>query len=96
MESQNQNNEQCKFLETCRFIFDNKDRMPELVHNITSRYCCGRFDDCSRKWLAEMLDENIVPALMLPNQWEWAHQIHDDIKSQEREVREKDSDSVAS
>jgi hypothetical protein len=71
----------CPLLDGCKLVYENKDRMPELVFRIKQAHCQDDNSKCARKWLADMLGAAQVPALMMPNQWEWARQIVEDYRA---------------
>ena len=67
---------QCPFMDQCRFLHENRTKMPELIARIQDTYCtkpaCCR---CARFRISQSLGLAKVPALMLPDQIDWARQI---------------------
>ena len=67
---------QCPFMDQCRFLRENRTKMPELIARIMDTYCtksaCCR---CARFRIAQSLGLHAVPPLMLPDQIDWARQI---------------------
>lgn len=68
----------CPLCGECELIQNHKDRMPELIFRLMERYCRDDYSKCARKWLVDTLGRSAVPELMMPSQWEWAHNILDD------------------
>lgn len=66
----------CKFFEKCPFF-----NAPEVAdrHHLTdylkTTYCRSDFQNCCRYQIAAALGREHVPALMMPDQVDWARQI---------------------
>lgn len=68
--------EKCKYLDICKLFEDkNISRMPKLIRTFQEQYCCANHEDCARFTLYSHLDPKHIPALMIPNQNDWAQQI---------------------
>jgi hypothetical protein len=67
---------QCPYVDSCVFLRENRTKMPELIARIQADYCtnpaCCR---CARFRISQSLGLDKVPALMLPDQIDWARQI---------------------
>jgi capsular polysaccharide biosynthesis protein len=66
----------CRFLEKCPFFNapEVADRL-HLINHLKTTYCHNDFENCCRYWIATTLGREHVPALMMPDQMDWARQI---------------------
>jgi hypothetical protein len=81
MQKENTDVYKCPFLDQCKFIQNNLEKMPELIQRSKERYCTQPEAECARRQLYETCRAEVVPPLMLPEQTAWARQIMEEYES---------------
>jgi len=69
----------CPYHEKCP-MFGNQicTEFPPLSEKLKDQYCRGDFELCARKYVRDTVGKELVPKMMLPQQYDWARQILSD------------------
>ena len=59
----------------CKVISDNRVDMPDFTRHLEDYFCKQTCHQCARFQVYEALGLDAIPALMLPDQYDWARQI---------------------
>jgi hypothetical protein len=70
----------CPFQEQCGLVEMLQEKMAELSQRIYKNYCTNASSQCARRQLYERIGPRAVPPLMLPGQFNWAHQIAEELE----------------
>ncbi|MDH4203137.1 MAG: hypothetical protein OEV87_09600 [Phycisphaerae bacterium] len=75
----NRSDASCSFADQCGLVETLQAKMAELSQRIYEKYCTNPSSQCARRWLYEQAGPRAVPSLMLPGQFDWAHQIAEEL-----------------
>jgi hypothetical protein len=65
----------CVLQGKCKVISDNRVDMPDFTRHLEDYFCKQTRHQCARFQVYEALGLDAIPALMLPDQYDWARQI---------------------
>ncbi len=71
--------DRCEHMEICKlFAIDAIASNEKLQERFKGTFCNDNSSKCARRLIREKLGKEFVPAVMLPNQIDWARQILSD------------------